>query len=102
MSLPVFACHSQLATRNSSIHSLPIGPDLDAVFLEKIEAAAGNPALQEDAVVVVIVDTVLNLSVLGQVGQDAPVRHARFDFGVEGAFEQGLADGLFQVFKALA
>ena len=71
------------------------------MFLEKIEAAAGNPAVQQDAVVVVIIDAVLNLSVLGQVGQDASVGYARLDLGVDGTFEQGLADGLLQVFNAL-
>ena len=51
---------------------------------------------------VVVIDAVLDLGVLGQVGQNAAVGHARLHFGVEGPIEQGLADGLFEAVEALS
>ena len=33
------------------VHPLPVRPHLHAVLLEEVEAAAGEPALEEDAVV---------------------------------------------------
>ena len=84
----------------SRVHPLPVVPHLHAVLLEEIEAAAGEAALEQDAVVVV--GPVLDLGVLGQVGQDAAVGHAGLDLGVERPVEQGLAHGLLELVEAVA
>ena len=48
---------------------------------QEFQAAAGQMALEPDAVVVV--GAVVDLGVLGQVGQDAAVLDARLDLGLE-------------------
>ena len=65
--------------------------DVDAVLGQEFEAAAGQMAVEPDAVVVV--GAVVDLGVLGQVGQDAAVGDAGLDLGLEGPLAQGLADG---------
>ena len=60
---------------------------MDTVFLKKIEAAPGYAALQQHTVL--IIRTVMDLGVLGQVGQNTAIGDAGFHFSVEGAVEQG-------------
>ena len=63
--------------------TLAVQTNAGPVLVEEIEAAAGQAALEEDAVVVV--DSVVDLGVLGEVGQDAAVADAGLDLGVERA-----------------
>ena len=79
---------------------MSVGPDIDSVLEEEVQAAARQAAMQADAVVVV--GPVVDLRVLGQVGQDAAVADAGLDLGVERAVVQGLADGLLQAVEPLA
>ena len=79
---------------------LPVGPDVDAVLEEEVQAAARQTAVEPDAVVVV--GAVVDLGVLGQVGQDAAVVDARLDLGLEGAVAQGVADGRLEPVEPLA
>ena len=60
----------------------------------------GRSAVQPDAVVVV--GAVVDLGVLGQVGQDAAVLDARLDLGLEGPVAQGVADGQLEPVEPLA
>src|SRR4051794_5760488 len=79
---------------------MAVGADMGAVLIEEVEAAAGEPALEQDAIRVV--GAVVNLRVLREVGQDAAILNAGLDLSVERPIVQGLADGLLEAVEPLA
>lgn len=84
----------------SRIQPFAVGADVGAVLGEEAEAAAGEPAVEED--LVFLVGLVTNLGVLGQIRQNPAIADGGFDLGVESLFGQGLADGLGETVEAVA
>jgi hypothetical protein len=74
--------------------------DVDPVLEEELQAAARQVAVEAHPVFVV--GAVVDLGVLGQVGQDATVGDSGLDLGLEGAVGERGADGRLQPVQALA
>ena len=87
-------------TSSGRVQPLPVGADVDAVLEQEVQAAAGQVTLEPDAVVGI--GAVVDLGVLGQVGQDPAILDARLDLGLEGPVAQGLADGRLEPVEPLA